>query len=133
MEDRIKRVKETIGEEESGEEMEIDLVNFVTEAVFEASAISLFGKNFFTSIGLSALEMRKIFKDFDSQFPLMVSGVIPVSLFWMIPSLSTSFYARRKLIQIFSEWIRSRSNGPFRDDLVSSHRFLRTRLINSLG
>lgn len=97
----------------NGGVLELDLVDWVTTAMFESETPALFGPSLFDAghSTLSPAELRAAFNDFDAAFPLLASGLIPSFLQGFIPPIAKGLEGRRKLIEHLGTWAKADMPG----------------------
>ncbi|KAK4705544.1 hypothetical protein P7C70_g647, partial [Phenoliferia sp. Uapishka_3] len=92
--------------DEAGGDLEMDLVDWVSTAVFSGAMDAMFGGEF---LGISdestTAAFRSNFVKFDQAFPLLASDMIPSVLLRFIPPLSAGIKARNDLALQFEQWV----------------------------
>lgn len=91
----------------------INLVEFITNLLFEAGTPALFGPSLLSTptSTLTPTELRQAFNTFDSAFPLLASGLIPPSLHGLVPPIAKGVEARNALSRHLGEWVRDGMQG----------------------
>ena len=82
---------------------QMPLVSWVTQTMFEAANIALFGEEF--NARMVATGSRDHFNAFDNCFPLLVSELIPDFLFSLVPPLRSGIRGRQATMKLLADWV----------------------------
>jgi hypothetical protein len=93
----------------AGGTLEMGLVRWVVDTMFEAALSALFGEEFKARALDNGLQVP--FKSFDACFPLLLSEMVPPFLSAFVPSVATGVDGRNVLVKALAEWVEDGMPG----------------------